>query len=55
VVKRRRPLAPSLAYLGLILASVGKLQSFMSHGYQSATPSQELSDADSVGQRRKVE
>jgi len=42
-----RPLAPSPPYLGLVLASVGKLQSFLSHGCQSATPSQELSEADS--------
>ena len=42
-----RPLAPSPPYLGLVLASVGKLQSFLSHGCQSATPSQELSDVDS--------
>merc|ERR1711874_494192 len=42
-----RPLAPSPPYLGLVLASVGKLHSFLSHGCQSATPSQELSDADS--------
>ena len=48
-----RHLAPSLAYLGLILASVGKLQSFLSHGYQSATPSQELSDADR-GEKEKT-
>merc|ERR1712037_977211 len=42
-----RPLAPSPPYLGLVLASVGKLHSFLSHGCQSATPSQELSDAES--------
>jgi len=33
-----RPLAPSPPYLGLILASVGKLQSFLSHGHQATTP-----------------
>ena len=38
-----RPLAPSPPYFGLILASVGKLSSFLSHGCQSTTPSQELS------------
>ena len=42
-----RPLGPSPPYLGLILASVGKLHSFLARGCQSATPSQELSDADS--------
>jgi len=39
-----RPLAPSPPYLGLILASVGKLQSFLVHG--SGSPSQ-LSDQES--------
>ena len=42
-----RPLAPSPPYFGLILASVGKLSSFLSHGCQSTTPSQELSEEDS--------
>merc|ERR1712059_120142 len=42
-----RPLAPSPPYLGLILASVGKLQSFLAHGCnQSSTPSK-LSDDES--------
>ena len=41
------PLAPSPPYFGLILASVGKLSSFLSHGCQSTTPSQELSEEDS--------
>jgi len=41
-----RPLAPSPPYFGLILASVGKLPSFLSHGCQSTTPSQELSGAE---------
>ena len=42
-----RPLAPSPPYFGLILASCGKLPSFLAHGCQSTTPSQELSEPDS--------
>ena len=41
-----RPLAPSPPYLGLILASVGKLQSFLAHGLQAATPDAATSGAD---------
>jgi len=43
-----RPLAPSPPYLGLILASVGKLQSFLAHGVQgpSQTPSRMSSDPE---------
>ena len=42
-----RPLAPSPPYFGLILASCGKLASFLAHGCQSTTPSQELSEPES--------
>jgi len=41
-----RPLAPSPPYLGLILASVGKLQSFLAHGGQSNTPTRVNSEAE---------
>jgi len=41
-----RPLAPSPPYLGLILASVGKLQSFLAHGLQPNTPTMVCSDAE---------
>ena len=41
-----RPLAPSPPCLGLILASVGKLQSFLAHGLQAATPDAATSGAD---------
>jgi len=41
-----RNLAPSPPYFGLILASVGKLSSFLSHGCQSTTPSHELSEPE---------
>ena len=41
-----RPLAPSPPYLGLILASVGKLQSFLAHGLQSNTPTRTSSEAE---------
>merc|ERR1711972_442438 len=41
-----RPLGPSPPYLGLILASVGKLQSFLAHGGQSNTPTRVNSEAE---------
>jgi CTP synthase len=41
-----RPLAPSPPYLGLVLASVGKLQSFLAHGFQASTPTRGSSDAE---------
>lgn len=41
-----RPLAPSPPYFGLILASIGKLQSFLSHSAQSNSPTRITSDAE---------
>jgi len=41
-----RPLAPSPPYLGLILASVGKLQSFLAHGFQTSSSPTRLSGGE---------